>query len=209
MKIEFWGHACFRITTKSGTSITFDPFTQIGYELPKGFSSKMVVCSHKHFDHAYTDGVKSDQVILGEGEYVYKDVKLVGYKSFHDEVQGKKRGENTVFVLEADGLKICHLGDFGEENIDELQEKLLNLDVLCIPVGGTYTIDAKKAKKIVDILQPKYIIPMHYKTSDLAIEIADEKEFLSFFAKSDILRVTGEWEYQEVDKKIIRMERKV
>lgn len=208
MKIEFFGHACFRMTTKSGTSITFDPFTQIGYELPAGFSSSLVVCSHKHFDHAYTDGVKSDQVIFGEGEYVYKDVKIIGYKTFHDDVQGKKRGENTVFVVEADGLRICHLGDFGEENIGQIQGKLCDLDVLCIPIGGTYTIDGKQAKKIVDVLQPKYIIPMHYKTPDLAIEIADEKEFLSFFEQDEILKTEGVWEYPTSNKKIIRMERK-
>lgn len=208
MKIEYFGHACFRITDKNGTSITLDPFTNIGYELPDGLSTDILLCSHNHFDHAYTDGVRTKNILFDRGEFFFKGVKITGYKSFHDEVGGKKRGENTVFVIETDGVRLCHLGDYGEENIEKLKGELYGLDVLFIPIGGVYTIDGKKAKEIVDELKPKFVIPMHFKTPDLAIDIASEEEFISLFNKDDILCQNGEWEYKEEKQRIILMEKK-
>ncbi len=208
MKTEYFGHSCFRITTKQGYTLVFDPYTQIGYELPSGLTADILLCSHEHFDHAYTDGVRAKRIVFGAGEYNFEGIKITGFSTYHDDAQGKKRGGNTVFLVEADGVKLCHLGDFGEKTLGALKEKLTGLDVLFIPIGGTYTIDAKAAKCIVDELKPVCVVPMHFKTPDFSIEIADEKEFLSFYPTDETAFVGGEWEYEGRQKKIIRMERK-
>lgn len=208
MKIEYFGHSCFRLTTKNGTSILTDPFTQIGYELPVGLKADIVLCSHRHFDHAFVDGVQTKKVIFGYGVWSEKDVKIQGLQSYHDEVEGQKRGENTVFFIEADGVKICHLGDYGEDGIERLKEQLYGVDLLLLPVGGTYTVDAKGAEKIVKTIVPKHVLPMHYKTQGLSIEIADEKEFLSFYNENEIERVGEEFVYNGENKRIILMERR-
>ena len=208
MKTEYFGHSCFRITTKRGYTLIFDPYTQIGYELPSGLTADILLCSHGHFDHAYIQGVQAKQIFSKQGEYDFNGIKIKGFSTYHDDVKGKKRGENTVFLVEADGLKICHMGDFGENTLGKLKEELTGVDVLFIPIGGTYTIDAKAAKCIVDELKPVCAVPMHFKTPDLSIEIADEKEFLSFYPTDEITFVGGEWEYNGQQKKIIRMERK-
>lgn len=209
MKIEYFGHSCFRLTTKSGLRILTDPFTNVGYELPPDLSADVVLCSHKHFDHDYVQGVQAERVIDKTGEYDVKGVKITGYLSYHDEVRGAKRGENILFVVEADGLRICHAGDFGEESVSAYKEKLGKLDLLFLPVGGTYTIDGGKAKEVVEELSPKKVIPMHFKTAESTIDIAGAGGFLSLFPeeeKSDVFQ--GVWEYDFGTKKIIRMERK-
>lgn len=212
MKIEYFGHSCFRITSNKGTQLVTDPYTKVGYELPSSFSADIVTVSHEHFDHNYTQGVKNVKVVLSNVEaYAYKDIAATGFLCNHDEKGGVLRGKNIVFTISVDGVKICHLGDLGEPCSATLLSKIGNPDVLLIPVGGTYTIDALQAKEYVEKLQPKLVIPMHYKPSDGKLDITDEKSFLQRFdevvyaPKNEAIDIT---EYLSDKMRILFMERK-
>ena len=117
------------------------------------------------------------------GKYQIGDIAIDGFLSNHDEKNGALRGKNIVFTIEADGYKLCHLGDIGEACSPEILKNIGKVDVLLIPIGGTYTIDAKGAKKYVDAIAPQLVIPMHYRPTDGKLDIADEKEFLAFYNK--------------------------
>ena len=149
-----------------------DPFSGIGYDV------KMVDCdyalsSHAHFDHNFFDGVNAGERIIGN----HKMFKAI--PCWHDEVSGEKRGKNIAFYFEVDGVKFLHLGDLGQPFDESAAEKFkLDVDVLFIPVGGNYTIDAVQAKKYVDYIRAKVIIPMHYKTERSNIDIAPVDDFL-------------------------------
>ena len=181
MKITYLGHACFQITSASGTTIITDPYTRVGYELPAGLSADLVTVSHGHFDHNYLDGINAGQVLSSAGEYVYNDIKIVAYESFHDEKQGALRGKNLLFVFEVDGVKICHFGDLGESCRADILEKIADADIVLIPVGGTYTIDAVQAKEYVEKCQPCTAIPMHFRPQYGTLDIAPISNFLGLF----------------------------
>lgn len=179
MKIEYYGHSCFRITAENGVSIMTDPYTRVGYELPKGLSADIVTVSHAHFDHNATHLISAKNTVNGVGVYELNGIKLQGIASFHDEKNGTMRGTNVIYKWEMDGLTVCHLGDLGEPFHNRLAENIGKVDVLLIPIGGTYTIDAMQAKTYVDALAPSFVIPMHYRPVDGTIDITDEKPFLN------------------------------
>lgn len=182
MKIEYFGHSCFRLISNKGTCVVTDPYTKVGYELPNEIFTDLVTVSHAHFDHNYVCGLRGARVVIdGADEYQYDDIKISGFVTDHDEKGGTLRGKNVVFTIEMDGLRICHLGDLGEPCSKGFLEKIGEIDVLLIPVGGTYTIDALGAKEYVDKIQPKIVIPMHYKPMDGTLDITDEKPFLGLF----------------------------
>ena len=182
MKIEYFGHACFKITDKNGVSVVTDPYTGIGYELPENFSADIVTVSHLHFDHNYIAGVsKNPQIITDIKPKTVNGIEIEGIASWHDDKKGLFRGENRIYKIKADGITLCHLGDLGEEVSQTLVDKIGKIDILCIPIGGTYTITASQAKAYIEAIQPKMVIPMHYKTDDCTINIADEKPFLRLF----------------------------
>lgn len=182
MKITYLGHSCFKLTESTGTSIVCDPYSpEIGYTLPK-LTADAVTVSHHHFDHDYVAAVGGKpRVIDKESSYDLPGVEINAVKSFHDGKRGKKRGENVIFKFRMDGLDICHLGDLGEACTAELIELILPVDVLLIPVGGNYTIDAETAKEYVDRLMPEIVIPMHYKTRDSKVDIDKVDKFLELF----------------------------
>lgn len=163
MLIEWFGHACFRLKLVSGIKITIDPFDEtIGFPQPH-LETDIALISHHHFDHSCTDSLIGDYTIIDEaGEYEKNDVKISGIKTYHDKKEGALRGESIVFKIQAEGLTICHLGDLCEEITDELAEKIGHADVLMIPVGGTFTINAKEAVSLIDKLEPNIALPMHY-----------------------------------------------
>ncbi len=184
MTVEFVGHACFLITLASGKVIVMDPYR------PGAFGGAIkyralttpadyVFVSHHHADH---DGVKdvpgTPQVIQTPGEHRTKDFVAVGLSTFHDEVKGKKRGPNIVFALDAEGLRVVHLGDLGHTLDSSQIQELRPVSVLLVPVGGHFTIDAKEAWKIVEALEPRVVIPMHYKTPAVDFPIAGVEDFL-------------------------------
>ena len=178
MEITWYGHACFRMRDKGATVVT-DPYDQsIGYTLPK-VRADIVTVSHNHADHNYVSGIKgAPKVVDGPGEYEIKGVFITGIATFHDGKKGAQRGRNTVFLFEFDGLTICHLGDLGHVPTQAQVETLSDVDVLLIPVGGISTIAASQAAEVVSLLEPKIVIPMHYKTKALTLKLASVNRFL-------------------------------
>jgi L-ascorbate metabolism protein UlaG (beta-lactamase superfamily) len=188
MKIKFLGHACFKITTDKGIRIMTDPFDEtVGYKLPTE-EVDIVTTSHDHFDHGNTDAPTGNfDVIDKVGSFYVKDIAIKGIHSYHDKEEGKKRGSNIIYIFEVDDIKVCHLGDLGHPLNNDQIDKIGEIDILLIPVGGIYTIDADEAKNVVDLLNPKIVIPMHYKTEDLKFELGSIDDFIRLFEKVEIL----------------------
>lgn len=149
-------------------SLVIDPYdSKIGYKLPK-LSCDVLLVTHDHFDHNNIAGVTDYRLLIdGPGEYEVGGVFIYGRTVFHDEKQGAERGRSNFYLMTVDDVDILHLGDLGHELSQEDLEKIPNVDVLMIPVGGGYTIDAETASKVISALEPSYVIPMHYKTPDL------------------------------------------
>ncbi len=182
MKIRYLGHSSFLLTESTGTAIVCDPYDgSVGFEMPE-VTADAVTVSHHHFDHDNAGAVSGNPVVLDrEQGYELPGVDIKAVKSFHDDAGGSLRGENIIFKFRMDGLDVCHLGDIGEECSAELIEAILPVNVLMIPVGGNYTIDAAMAKEYVDRIMPDVVIPMHYRTKDCKIDIEKVDGFLSLF----------------------------
>jgi L-ascorbate metabolism protein UlaG (beta-lactamase superfamily) len=178
MEITWYGRACFRLRDKGATVVT-DPYDQsVGYALPR-VRADIVTVSHNHADHNYASGITgAPKVVDGPGEYEIKGVFITGIATFHDRKKGAQRGRNTVFLFEFDGLTICHLGDLGHVPTQAQVEALSDVDILLIPVGGVSTIAASQAAEVVSLLEPKIVIPMHYKTKALTLRLASVNRFL-------------------------------
>lgn len=181
MRIKWLGHAMFLITSKKGVKIVTDPFNEkIGYKMPNVIAD-IITVSHEHYDHNYIDGVGGSPVVF-KGAVIRElcGVKLSGIASYHDNVFGTERGTNTIFVIKVDGITLCHLGDLGHLlNKKKHLDQIGKIDILFIPVGGLYTINSVQATQIVEILKPKIVIPMHYKTEFLKFSIDPVEVFLS------------------------------
>ncbi|MBQ8659131.1 MAG: MBL fold metallo-hydrolase [Clostridia bacterium] len=214
MKIQYLGHSCFKLTESTGTTVIADPYKGIGYELPEGLTADAVTVSHDHYDHNNAGAIGgSPAVIKKDGFFELPGVEITGIKSYHDDEGGNLRGENVIYKFRMDGLEICHLGDLGEECSAELLELLLPVNILIIPVGGNYTIDAELAKEYVDRIMPDIVIPMHYKTRNSNIDIDKAQAFLDLFddedvdvCHKDVLEFTRD-DLTEENTKIILMER--
>jgi L-ascorbate metabolism protein UlaG (beta-lactamase superfamily) len=168
MDIYYSGHSSFRLKGKTATVVT-DPFDSkmVGLKYPTT-EANIVTISHDHDDHNKADLIKGDpKIISGPGEYEIKEISILGFPSYHDSKKGEERGKNTIYVFEIDGIRVCHLGDLGEKLSETLIEALGEIDVLLIPVGGTYTIGSKEAAELVREIEPSYVIPMHYLTDGM------------------------------------------
>jgi L-ascorbate metabolism protein UlaG (beta-lactamase superfamily) len=184
MKIRWLGHAAFLITAKDGTRIITDPYKPgcfngaLSYK-PIKESADIVTISHEHDDHNYAIQISGKPFVVREiGTKTVKNIKITGITTCHDQSRGRERGLNTVFVITVDDLTVCHLGDLGHIPTQEETAKIGLIDILLIPVGGVFTIDAKQATEVVQILNPKLVIPMHYKTADCGFPIAPVDDFL-------------------------------
>lgn len=180
MRLQYLGHSCFRIISEMNTAIICDPYQakMVGFAMPK-LSCDVITISHHHRDHDCIEEVAGNPVVLeGNVRVAVDDVAVETIQTFHDDKQGKLRGENTVFCFLADGLRVVHMGDVGvlDEN---LAAKLAGCDVLMLPVGGIFTIDANGADWYVKKIQPKIVVPMHYKTENLAFELDGVEKFLA------------------------------
>jgi len=172
MDIYWLGQACFKLKGKN-TTILIDPFDPdfTGLKLPKDLTSDAVLSTHNHKDHNNTESIKNAQgeevmVFTNPGEYEVGGVIITGIPSYHDNSQGSERGLNTIFRINLERLDIVHLGDLGQSRLTEEQvARIGQTDILLIPVGSIFTIDGKQAAEIVSQLEPKIIIPMHYKPS--------------------------------------------
>lgn len=180
MKISWLGHSCFKIESDGGKIIVTDPFDEaVGYPLPKA-KADVVTVSHDHHDHNHVAAIGGNPaVVRGPGKKAAAGIEFLGIASYHDDRGGKRRGKNTIFSFEMDGIRVCHLGDLGHLLSEEDAAALGDVDVLMIPVGGVYTLDAGGAKKVVGQIRPKVVIPMHFMTPALTFEVDPPDRFLS------------------------------
>jgi len=179
MTINWYGQSCFRLESK-GVSVLIDPFSkEIGLRPPR-LNDQIFLITHEHYDHNNVDGASPESfVIRGPGEYEKSGVYVEGISSYHDNAQGTQRGLSTIYLIRAEDMRLCHLGDLGQQKLtDEQVEQIGDVDILFIPVGGKYTIDGKEAAEIVKQIEPKIIIPMHYKVPELKIDIDGLQKFL-------------------------------
>jgi L-ascorbate metabolism protein UlaG (beta-lactamase superfamily) len=186
MEITWLGHSCFRIKGSHATIIT-DPYPpDLGYSLGK-VTARVVTVSHPHPGHSYVKGIGDEpKVVTGPGEYEIGGVLIIGIPTFHDGAGGKERGKNTAYLMEIDEVTVCHLGDLGHALTNEQTEALENVDVLLIPVGGVSTINATTAAEVVRQIEPKIVIPMHYKTEALKRELEPVDRFLKEMGTREI-----------------------
>lgn len=176
--ITWYGHAMYEIKGER-VSIVTDPFKGIGLPEPT-LTADIVLSSHSHSDHGATELVEGAQTLKEfVGETTIAGVPIKGVATFHDEASGAQRGKNSVYVFEIDGLRFCHLGDLGHPLTPEQLEIIGDVDILLIPVGGTYTIDAHAATREVEKLAPKIVIPMHVKLPGLSVNVAPVDGFLA------------------------------
>ena len=178
MQITWLGQACFKMQGKDVTIVT-DPYDNkyTGLKLPR-LNADIVSVSHDHQDHNNVKAIHGDPFIVNNpGEYETKNVFIWGIPSWHDNQEGAERGDNTIFVFQFEDIKIAHLGDLGDSLTDIQLEKLEGIDILMIPVGGIYTIDAKQATELVNQVEPRIVIPMHYKIPGLKFKLDPVDKF--------------------------------
>ncbi len=181
MKIKWLGHASFLITSDTGIKIITDPY-KTGGPLSYGEiteSADIVTISHEHGDHNNPAAVRGNpEIIKGAGTKEVKKINFKGLPTYHDAGGGKQRGANTIFCFEADGIKVCHLGDLGHQLSNKEIAEMGKVDIILAPVGGNFTIDAKGATDVCSKLSPKVIMPMHYKNDKCGYPISGVDEFL-------------------------------
>ncbi|HSX39175.1 MAG TPA: MBL fold metallo-hydrolase [Candidatus Saccharimonadales bacterium] len=179
MEITYIGRSCFKIKGKD-TTIVIDPYNpeNTKYKLPR-LDADILLLSHAHPDHNHVDGVTGYKLLVDTpGEYEVGGTFIYGLETFHDDKEGKERGKNIMFLIDIDGMTVLHAGDLGHELSAETLEKISDVDVLILPVGGVYTIDAKTAGKIISSIEPSYVIPMHYNDGKENLELEKLDIFL-------------------------------
>lgn len=178
--------------------IVIDPFSkEIGLTPPR-FKTDLVMVTHSHSDHSNYENLSQDPVlVMDPGEYEIKGVNILGIQTFHDDQNGKERGVNTIYKIRVEDITILHLGDFGEKEIrNETLENIGDVDILMVPVGGKYTIDAEQAAKLIKRIEPKFVIPMHYKIQGLKIKDLDSVD--------DFLKEVGASKTEAQEKMVIK-----
>lgn len=179
MEITWLGHSSFLVEDSKGRKVLMDPFDEsVGYPIFQG-EVDIVTISHYHFDHSYTEKVKFNHIADKAGFFYLCDIPVAGIPSYHDKMQGAKRGENMIFIIEMDGYRICHLGDLGYILSEDEIKSLGKIDVLLIPIGGNYTINGKEASELAKHINSHVIIPMHYSTPELSFQLDGLEDFLT------------------------------
>ena len=199
LQIRWHGHACFEITNK--TTLVTDPHDgkSIGIPAPS-VTGDIILVSHDHYDHNSVKSVEKEnsRVVTDERSRNISDIEIRGVESFHDEEQGAKRGRNIMYKFTIDGVRFCHLGDLGHDLDDETVQKIGEVDILFVPIGGTFTVDDKQAWNVINKIKPKIIVPMHYKIGGLSLPIAGLDPFLAQ-AKHKVLHVGNEIDIEKED----------
>lgn len=177
MEITWLGQSCFKIKSRDEFLVT-DPFSpDIGLKFPKT-EADIITISHSHFDHNNIEAIIGNPFVIdGPGEYEIKGVNITGLATFHDEQEGQEHGRNTIYLIEMEDLRICHLGDLGHVLSNEVLEKIDGVDILMIPCGGVFTINATKAQEVISQINPKIVLPMHYKIEGLNINLEGLDKF--------------------------------
>ena len=178
MDVTWLGHGCFRLRGRSASVVT-DPYPpSLGARLPR-LEADLVTVSHQHENHSYVQTVVRDPyVISGAGEYEVAGVTVTGLPTFHDDRQGELHGRNTVYLIEVDDVRVCHLGDLGHTLSDGHLEAIANADVLLVPVGGGKTLDGARGAELVRQVEPRVVVPMHYALPAIRMELAPVERFL-------------------------------
>lgn len=184
MIIQYFGQSCFKLSGKDtageNVDVVTDPFTKdYGLKVPN-VSAHILTVSHQHPDHNNTDSVKGDPYVIDvPGEYDIKDVFVQGIASYHDDKEGKERGDNIIFRMQIDDMSVVHLGDLGHVLTSDQLEALEGTDVLLVPIGGNgYTINAERAVEVVNQLEPRIIVPMHYDLPGLKVDLDGVDTFI-------------------------------
>lgn len=185
MIIQWFGHSYFRVDTKNKI-IAIDPYSESSTGLkPSRFKADLLLITHQHEDHNNKSVIMGDPLVLeGPGEIETGGIFIEGIHSFHDKKQGKTRDSNTIYLIKSEGVTFCHLGDLGEKDLkEEALEKVANVDILLVPIGGNYTIDYEEAVSLINQIEPKIIIPMHYALPQLKIKLDPLDKFIKAISK--------------------------
>ena len=198
MQINYLGHSCFKIKSKNTALIT-DPFDQyIGFSMPST-KADIITISHEHKDHNCLKKIEGNPFIIrAPGEYEIAEVSVFGLRTFHDKVKGAERGRNTIYSIRTEEISLCHLGDLGHKLSDKQLEEVNGVDVLFVPIGGIYTLDSKEAVEVVNQVEPKIVIPMHYRTPD-----HDKTKFKQMADLNGFLEEIGVLEARKENKLVI------
>lgn len=187
MRLEWIGHACFKLTTQSGVTVITDPYDQsVGITMIP-LKADVVTMSHEHHDHNEMSMIVGEPLILrGREEASLGGLRITALASYHDDVRGAQRGENHIRIFEADGVKIVHMGDQGCMPDARVLNVISGADALLVPAGGTYTLDAAGAKALVDRVRPACVVPMHVRTRRCPYPIAPVGVFLAQMGCTDL-----------------------
>jgi L-ascorbate metabolism protein UlaG (beta-lactamase superfamily) len=185
--LRWFGQAMFLLTSPGGTTVLVDPFVDIGYTVPPPLNTTAATISHEHPDHSNDPLAGASATVLrglttdgfADIDETFGDVRVRTVSTYHDDTQGSQRGNNAVFVYEIAGLIFAHLGDLGHQLDDAQASEIGSVDVLMLPVGGTFTLDGAGATQVTDRLAPKMVFPMHYKTARGGQPLADASAFLA------------------------------
>jgi L-ascorbate metabolism protein UlaG (beta-lactamase superfamily) len=185
MKVKLLGHSAFLLTSKDGTRVLTDPYESGSYDGAVGYGpirekADVVTASHGHEDHFCLEGLPEGyQTVTEPGKHEVSGIRITGVSTYHDTRKGEDRGPNVVFIMEIDGIRVCHLGDLGHGLDSDTLEAMGDVDVLLIPVGGHFTIGPEEAVRVMKTISPAVTIPMHYKTESLGFPIQPVDDFLS------------------------------
>ena len=211
MDVTWLGHGCFRLRGR-GAAVVTDPYPPaIGLKLSR-LDADLVTVSHEHENHNYTQIVRDAYEIRGPGEYEVAGVSVIGVPTYHDAEKGAKHGRNTVYLIEIDDVRVCHLGDLGHKLDDAEAEAISSPDVLLVPVGGYTAINAVQAAEVVRQLEPRFVVPMHYAIPGLKLQLDSLDRFLKEMAvtssepqpKLSVQKSSGEY-----DTKVVVLEPKI
>lgn len=193
MDIRWAGQACFQLkigkNKNKALSLVIDPFSsKIGLKMPS-LQADILLVSHNHYDHNNISAVSGNPFVVSEpGQYEVKEIFIEGIPAFHDSEKGSERGEIIMFKIAAEGINIGHLSDLGQKYLTEEQlGKIGNIDILMVPVGGTYTINGAEAKEIISQIKPNIVIPMHYALPGLDIKLNEAADFLKIMGIKEIV----------------------
>lgn len=199
LQIRWHGHSCFEI--KNDMTLVTDPHDgrSIGIPAPSA-AGDIILVSHDHYDHNSVKTVeKEDSKVVTDGrKRNISNIEISGLDSFHDEAHGAKRGSNIIFKFVIDGIKFCHLGDLGHELDDETVQKIGDVDILFIPVGGNFTLDDRQAWNVINKIKPRIIVPMHYRIGGLSMPVAGIDPFLNK-SRYKVLKVGNEIDIEKED----------
>lgn len=190
MIVKYIGHSCFLVKSDDNISVMIDPYKPGAYGgaltyAPITDAPDIVILSHEHEDHADLNSLPNQPLVVRTGAFA-RGIEFDVIDSYHDNAQGKERGPNRITCFELDGIRVCHVGDLGHTLNEDQIEKIGKIDLLFIPVGGKFTIGPVEATKVVEQIQPRIVIPMHFKTDRCGFPIEPVESF--FNGKSEIKR---------------------